>query len=194
MPTKGTVLIPHFSFSGEVILSTTYGLDIALKNDKYITLAKAGVDPVVPALNPGTYLVDVIPALKYVPDWMPGAGFKKTAKRCHLLAQAMKNSPFEAAQCEIVSSLVIPWIHSYGLDFMHRFRKMERRNHLFVLPVSEGLTMISASTSKRTSSQSPVHCLQVSHSILPALLLISQPFLLPAGADSVCFGPTLPIQ
>lgn len=110
-PTKRQCLIPHFSFSGEVILSTTYGLDIALKDDKYIKLAKAGVDPVVPALNPGTYLVDVIPALKYVPDWMPGAGFKKTAKKCHLLAQAMKDSPFEAAQYEIVSSLVIPWNH-----------------------------------------------------------------------------------
>jgi hypothetical protein len=108
MPINGTVLIPHFSFSGEVILSTTYGLDIASKDDKYIKLAKAGVDPVVPALNPGTYLVDVIPALKYVPDWMPGAGFKETAKKCNLLAQAMKNSPFEAAKCEIVSSLVIP--------------------------------------------------------------------------------------
>jgi hypothetical protein len=76
---------------------------------------------------------------------------------------------------------------------MHRFRKMERRNHLFVLTASEGLATISALTSKRTSSQSPVHCLQVSHSILPAPFLISQPFLLPAGADSVCFEPTLPI-
>jgi len=106
------MFISHSSFSGEVILSTTYGLDITSKDDKYITLAKAGVDPVVPALNPGTYLVDVIPALKYVPDWVPGAGFKKTAKKCQLLAQAMKNSPYEAAKCVIVSFPVILYIHS----------------------------------------------------------------------------------
>ncbi|KIM42409.1 hypothetical protein M413DRAFT_18664 [Hebeloma cylindrosporum] len=102
-------------FSGEVILSTTYGLDIASKDDKYITLAKAGVDPVVPALNPGTYLVDVIPALKYVPDWVPGAGFKKTAKKCYLLAQAMKNSPFEAAKYDFENGTQKPSLCSASL-------------------------------------------------------------------------------
>jgi hypothetical protein len=35
----------------------------------------------VTAARPGKYLVDLIPALKYVPEWVPGAqDFKSTAR------------------------------------------------------------------------------------------------------------------
>ncbi|KAF8954906.1 cytochrome P450 [Flammula alnicola] len=87
--------------SGEAILSAAYGLEIATKTDKYIAMAKAGVDPVVSALIPGTYLVDIIPALKYVPGWLPGAGFKRKAKEWHRLALAMRDVPYESAKQEI---------------------------------------------------------------------------------------------
>ena len=103
-----------FSFSGELVLSTTYGLEIASKDDKYIKLAKAGVDPILPALNPGTYLVDFIPALKYIPDWVPGAGFKKTAKECRVRLQIMRDSPYEDAKHQIVSAIFIPHTNLYG--------------------------------------------------------------------------------
>ena len=57
------------------------------------------------------------------------------------------------------------------------FREMGRQNHLFVLPVSEGLTLILMSTSKRTtSSQLLVHCSQVSHALLSSRLLILSAF------------------
>ncbi|KAF8157041.1 cytochrome P450 [Crassisporium funariophilum] len=87
--------------SGEAILSTTYGLEIASKTDKFIQLAEASVDPCVPALIPGTFLVDVIPALKYVPDWFPGASFKRKAKAWRELALAFRDMPFESAKVEI---------------------------------------------------------------------------------------------
>ena len=32
------------------------------------------------AAVPGKWMVDMVPALKYLPDWLPGAGFKKTAR------------------------------------------------------------------------------------------------------------------
>ena len=65
-------------------------------------MAKAGVDPCVPALIPGTFLVDVIPALKYVPEWLPGARFKRMAKEWRCLALAMRDIPYENAKQEIV--------------------------------------------------------------------------------------------
>jgi len=77
-------------------------------------MAKAGVDPILPALNPGTYLVDFIPALKYVPDWVPGAGFKKTAKECHVLLQTMRDSPYEDAKRQIVRAIFILHSNLYG--------------------------------------------------------------------------------
>ncbi|CAA7268411.1 unnamed protein product [Cyclocybe aegerita] len=89
------------SLSGEVILSATYGFDIVLETDKYIVMAKDGVDPVLPALIPGTYLVDFIPALKYVPEWFPGAGFRRKAKEWKKLTLAMRDVPFLVAKREI---------------------------------------------------------------------------------------------
>jgi len=98
---------PGCSHSGEAILSTAYGLEIASKTDKYIALAKAAVDPCVPALIPGTFLVDVIPALKYVPEWLPGASFRRMAKKWRGLALALRDIPYENAKHEIVRCLMM---------------------------------------------------------------------------------------
>jgi len=108
------MLIFLFNFSGELVLSTTYGLEIASKDDKYIELAKAAVDSILPTLNPGTHLVDFIPALKYIPDWVPGAKFKNTAKECRVLIQTMRDSPYEDAKHQIVSVIFIPHTNVYG--------------------------------------------------------------------------------
>ncbi|KIJ25993.1 hypothetical protein M422DRAFT_236734 [Sphaerobolus stellatus SS14] len=35
------------------------------------------------AALPGNFLVDTLPILRYVPSWIPGGGFKKTAKEWH---------------------------------------------------------------------------------------------------------------
>lgn len=44
---------------------------------------------------PGTFLVDVLPFLKYVPVWVPGPGFRKKAMEWKALGRAMIEIPFE---------------------------------------------------------------------------------------------------
>lgn len=48
-------------------------------NSVYVTAAETAVTTLSLAAIPGTFLVDLIPALKYVPQWFPGASFKKKA-------------------------------------------------------------------------------------------------------------------
>ena len=69
------------------------------------------------------------------------------------------------------------------------FRRMESQNHPFVLQVSESLILILVSRNKRTiSSQWLRHCSEVGHCFSRTTgLQISQSFIPPAGADSVCF-------
>lgn len=57
------------------------------KNDHIVTMANTVMEEFSHATSPGAWMVDLIPWLKYLPEWMPGAGFKKTAKiyRDHLL-------------------------------------------------------------------------------------------------------------
>ncbi|KAI1658689.1 cytochrome P450 [Daldinia decipiens] len=69
------------SLSGAIILKLTYGYTIELHTfDPLVDLADRLNEQFAAATVPGAWLVDVIPALRYLPNWMPGAGFKKTAK------------------------------------------------------------------------------------------------------------------
>ena len=46
------------------------------------------------ALIPGTFLVDTFPFLKYVPLWIPGAGFQKNALEWRRQLISMQDTPF----------------------------------------------------------------------------------------------------
>lgn len=52
--------------------------------------------------QPGKYLVDILPILKYVPSWMPGAKFKRDAKEWNALLKGSVDKPFEAANQAMV--------------------------------------------------------------------------------------------
>ena len=93
------------SMAGETIMSITYGLDVQPNNDPYVETAEEGVRSVVAAAIPGAFLVDMIPFLKYVPQWFPGAGFQRKAKAWKKLTRNMVEVPFEAAKRNIVRYL-----------------------------------------------------------------------------------------
>jgi hypothetical protein len=54
---------------------------------------------------PGTFLVDVFPFLKYVPRWVPGAGFQTKARGWRKLQQEMREIPFSEGVKNIVDSI-----------------------------------------------------------------------------------------
>ena len=90
------------SMAGETIMSIAYGLEVQPDDDPYIKTAEQGVRPLVVAAVPGAFLVDVLPFLKHVPEWFPGAGFQKKAKAWKKLAHTMIEVPFAAAKKNIV--------------------------------------------------------------------------------------------
>ncbi|KAJ7723505.1 cytochrome P450 [Mycena maculata] len=82
-------------WASEVIMSVAYGIDVLPVGDPYVELAREAVHTLAAANIPGKYLVDSIPNLKYVPAWLPGAGFKRKANGWSKLARAMRDVPFE---------------------------------------------------------------------------------------------------
>ncbi|KAJ7247273.1 cytochrome P450 [Mycena rebaudengoi] len=66
----------------------------------------------------GRYLVDYIPALKYVPDRFPGAGFKRQAKEWKKLTQAAVETPFAEAKRNIATGTATPSFTSYGMQIV----------------------------------------------------------------------------
>ncbi|KAF9445086.1 cytochrome P450 [Macrolepiota fuliginosa MF-IS2] len=102
--------------AGETVLSVAYGIDIKPKEDPYIQTAEQGVHPLVAAAVPGAFLVDMLPWLKYVPEWVPGAGFQKKAKAWGKLAMRMVDMPFEAAKKQIMEGSAKPSFTSFSLE------------------------------------------------------------------------------
>ncbi|KAF8884723.1 cytochrome P450 [Gymnopilus junonius] len=102
--------------AGETIMSVAYGLEVLPKNDPYIKTAEQGVHPLVAAAVPGAFLVDILPILKYVPEWMPGAGFQKKAKEWKKLARTMIDVPFAAAKKNIAAGVSPPCVTSLSIE------------------------------------------------------------------------------
>ncbi|KAJ7648043.1 cytochrome P450, partial [Roridomyces roridus] len=86
---------------GQIILSAAYRLSILPVNDPLVELIDAVMVKANEALVPGRFLVDVIPLLKYVPEWAPGAGFKLFAKEGKRLAKEALNVPFAEVERRI---------------------------------------------------------------------------------------------
>ncbi|KLO17442.1 cytochrome P450 [Schizopora paradoxa] len=85
------------------IMTTIYGHEVTTSDDPSVNLAKEGVEQVSLALRPGEYLVDILPWLKYVPKWFPGAGFQVIAERAAKLSHDTRRLPFIEARDKIIS-------------------------------------------------------------------------------------------
>lgn len=88
-------------------MKIVYGHVVAEKGDSYVTLANTALEGIVQAGVFGTYLVDYIPALKYVPAWMPGASFKRKARKWRLQSQALRERPFEIVKQKMVRFITL---------------------------------------------------------------------------------------
>ncbi|KAF5346718.1 hypothetical protein D9756_010420 [Leucocoprinus leucothites] len=101
---------------GGIILSLAYGLRIRRFDDPWINLAELTLQTTTEAAVVGRYLVDIIPALKYVPEWMPGAGFRKTGKEGRKIVDDFIDRLYDAAVEEIAEGVAQPSFVSLALD------------------------------------------------------------------------------
>ena len=79
-----------------------YGIAVLEHNDPYILTAKEGMEGIAEA-GPGAFLVDLLPGLKYVPSWFPGAGFKRRAARWRACIREMLDKLYHRVEAELVS-------------------------------------------------------------------------------------------
>ncbi|KAG9218373.1 hypothetical protein CCMSSC00406_0007256 [Pleurotus cornucopiae] len=79
------------------ILTITYGLDIQEKGDPNIAMADKALKHLDVAFI-GTYMVDVLPFLRNLPRWMPGAGFQTTGESSRHDLRLMVELPYAKAR------------------------------------------------------------------------------------------------
>ncbi|KDQ64911.1 hypothetical protein JAAARDRAFT_188186 [Jaapia argillacea MUCL 33604] len=81
--------------AGAIILQATYGYDVLEDNDPLIQIAGQSIQDLSHMLTPGAFLVDVLPILRHIPAWFPGAEFQATASRMKDTLFAMANEPYK---------------------------------------------------------------------------------------------------
>lgn len=85
-------------YTGHIILKRTYGHTVVDEKDPYIRLVEAASQSTSEAAVPGAFLVDIFPSMKYIPEWFPGAQFKRKAREWRKLSEAMINAPYDMAK------------------------------------------------------------------------------------------------
>ncbi|KAH9925317.1 cytochrome P450 [Fomitopsis serialis] len=82
---------------------------------------------------PGAYLVDVLPFLKYVPQWFPGATFKHVAEDVRRTTIGLQNKLYEVAQEQVQEGKARP---SFIVDYLTSNRKRTPEDDEFYRLVS----------------------------------------------------------
>ncbi|WQF86426.1 Putative cytochrome P450 [Colletotrichum destructivum] len=78
--------------AGSVVVQIIYGYNAEqYKKDPLLAMMAQVMDDFAKSATPGAFLVDIFPALRFVPSWFPATGWKKIAKRMALdLSEAVE--------------------------------------------------------------------------------------------------------
>ena len=82
-----------------------YGIEIKPINDPFIDLAESAMKSI--GASVGIFLVDIIPILKYVPEFVPGAGLKKQARIWRKLQEDFREQPYLASVEAMVQCILL---------------------------------------------------------------------------------------
>ena len=70
-----------------------------------VQLAEKSFEYRARATIPGGYLVDVIPMLRHVPEWIPGAKFQRFARECGTFVAQVRRETYQATLKAMVTPI-----------------------------------------------------------------------------------------
>ena len=103
-----------FSAVGGTALSLTYGIEIKPVDDPFVHLAESAMETLAKAGSVGAVLMDIIPIIKYIPEFVPGVGFKKQARIGRKLVENLRGRPY------LVSTEAIVCTRIYNLQYLSK--------------------------------------------------------------------------
>ncbi|KAF7357549.1 O-methylsterigmatocystin oxidoreductase [Mycena sanguinolenta] len=82
-----------FRLAAAIIMATVYGYEVQPTNDHFVALSESAMKKLSDGIFPGAAAVDTFPILRYLPSWMPGAGFQRFAAEARRLTSEMQEVP-----------------------------------------------------------------------------------------------------
>ena len=84
----------------------TYSINVRPYNDPFITIVEQAVDAAAELLIAGAFFVDILPMLKYVPAWFPGAKFQRKAAMMRAHSEKIRSATFAATKNMMVLTVI----------------------------------------------------------------------------------------
>ncbi|KAG8689325.1 hypothetical protein FRC11_003154 [Ceratobasidium sp. 423] len=103
-------------YAGSVSIRMTYGHTVRSFDDRFMQEAEEFMNVLNEALMPGRWLVEMIPLLRFVPSWFPGAIFKRKAKEWAESTNRHRQVPFDYVMKNLVEGTAEPCFTSKLLD------------------------------------------------------------------------------
>ncbi|SJL03002.1 related to cytochrome P450 CYP2 subfamily [Armillaria ostoyae] len=85
------------------IMRISYGYETQEKNDPFVRLADQAADHFIQSITLSAFLVNIIPILRHIPDWFPGAEFKRTAKEWRSTLHEVVEQPYSYVKQRIAA-------------------------------------------------------------------------------------------
>ncbi|OAQ67966.1 cytochrome p450 oxidoreductase [Pochonia chlamydosporia 170] len=110
-------LVQHFKTeAGAIILRATYGYAIEPHSpDPLVQAIEEMMNNLSKSTVPLSWAVDVIPALRFLPNFLPGTSFKQTAKEAYAINDLVTDVPYQFVQQEMAKGAHRPSFVSSSL-------------------------------------------------------------------------------
>ncbi|KAF9063056.1 cytochrome P450 [Rhodocollybia butyracea] len=111
------------------IMDVIYGIQ-GEEAETFLKTAVEAVHSIAIAGTPGKFLVDQIPFLKYVPEWFPGAGFKRKAREWNNLRIKMTEDAYRVTKERTAAGTATPSLASVALEQMDLTKDIVQQEEL----------------------------------------------------------------
>ncbi|CAE6493909.1 unnamed protein product [Rhizoctonia solani] len=101
-----------FFAMGSATFKLAYGYRHTSDQDPFLLNAVEATDNVFSATMMNNFLVNAFPVLSYIPSWLPGAGWKRTAQKWRQHKNHAVNAPYEWTKQQVVTGEFEPSVLS----------------------------------------------------------------------------------
>nr|BAK09388.1 cytochrome P450 [Postia placenta] len=91
-----------------VIFKISHGRDIQDPDDAFVKLVETTNEDFALSVRPFVYLVDSLPFLKYVPEWVPGTGWKSVIRERRRMLHKLRDYPYEVVKQQLAQGTAQP--------------------------------------------------------------------------------------
>ncbi|KAG1907690.1 cytochrome P450 [Suillus fuscotomentosus] len=91
--------------AGAIILRISHGYEVKENNDHFVDLADHAMDQLSRSTDTGAFMVDIMPWLAKVPEWFPGAGFKRLAREWRQTLEELVEAPHKFVKDQMAAGV-----------------------------------------------------------------------------------------